>query len=218
MATLTFQKASWCLQITRSTRLFSVSFSTSLPRKGRSGHLPPPPPTPLQPSSSLRRPHRRSDSPRTSHRASTRRDFTSTRVYRAQQEAAAATRSSSLHPQPPSQPAESIQPNNEDFSSGLNDKSLDLNESDGQVDWTRSFSGLSNEAFSPEAAKVLLAPVNPDDVEVKPDGILYLPEIKYRRILNLAFGPGAWGLAPRGETIVTPKSVTREYALVALGR
>lgn len=219
MATLTFQKASWCLQITRSSRLFSVSFSTSLPCKGRSGHLPPSPPTPLQPSSSSRRTHRRSDSPRTSHRASTRRDFTSTRVYRAQQEAAAATRSSSspLHPQPPPT-AESIQPNNEDFSSGLNDKSLDLNESDGQVDWTRSFSGLSNEAFSPEAAKVLLAPVNPDDVEVKPDGILYLPEIKYRRILNLAFGPGAWGLAPRGETIVTPKSVTREYALVALGR
>jgi len=47
---------------------------------------------------------------------------------------------------------------------------------------------------------------------------LYLPEIKYRRILNRAFGPGGWGLAPRGETIVTAKCVTREYALVANGR
>jgi len=56
------------------------------------------------------------------------------------------------------------------------------------------------------------------DVEVKPDGIIYLPEIKYRRILNKAFGPGGWGLAPRGETIVTAKAVTREYALVVLGR
>lgn len=65
---------------------------------------------------------------------------------------------------------------------------------------------------------MLLAPVNNDDVEVKPDGIVYLPEIKYRRILNQAFGPGAWGLAPRGETIVTSTAVTREYALVALGR
>ena len=53
---------------------------------------------------------------------------------------------------------------------------------------------------------------------MKPDGILYLPEIKYRRILNRAFGPGGWGMAPRGETIVTAKAVTREYALVALGR
>lgn len=55
-------------------------------------------------------------------------------------------------------------------------------------------------------------------MEIKPDGILYLPEIKYRRILNKAFGPGGWGLVPRSESIVTPKTVTREYALVCNGR
>jgi hypothetical protein len=86
------------------------------------------------------------------------------------------------------------------------------------VDWSRSFSGLSTVAFSSEAASILLSPVDAGDVEVKPDGIIYLPEIKYRRILNRAFGPGAWGLAPRGETIVTAKSVTREYGLVVHGR
>jgi hypothetical protein len=58
----------------------------------------------------------------------------------------------------------------------------------------------------------------PDDVEVKPDGLLYLPEIKYRRILNKTFGPGGWGLAPRGESIVTGKLITREYGLVVQGR
>lgn len=57
-----------------------------------------------------------------------------------------------------------------------------------------------------------------NDIEIKPDGIIYLPEIKYRRILNKAFGPGGWGLAPRGETIVTGKLVTREYGLVCGGR
>lgn len=51
-----------------------------------------------------------------------------------------------------------------------------------------------------------------------PDGLIYLPEIKYRRILNKAFGPGGWGLAPRSETNVGPKVVSREYALVCLGR
>lgn len=50
------------------------------------------------------------------------------------------------------------------------------------------------------------------------DGLIYLPEIKYRRILNKAFGPGGWGLAPRSETNVGPKVVSREYALVCLGR
>ena len=105
-----------------------------------------------------------------------------------------------------------------DLSAGFTDQPIVLNEGERQVDWARSFHGLSSEAFSEETRNTLLAPVNDNDVEVKPDGIVYLPEIKYRRILNKAFGPGAWGLAPRGETIVTGKSVTREYALVALGR
>jgi hypothetical protein len=65
---------------------------------------------------------------------------------------------------------------------------------------------------------VLLEEVNSEDVEIKPDGIVYLPEIKYRRILNKAFGPGGWGLVPRSESIVTPKTVTREYALICHGR
>lgn len=50
------------------------------------------------------------------------------------------------------------------------------------------------------------------------DGLLYLPEIKYRRTLNAAFGPGGWGLAPRGETHVGPRIVSREWGLVCLGR
>ncbi|PYI33868.1 Mgm101p-domain-containing protein [Aspergillus indologenus CBS 114.80] len=87
-----------------------------------------------------------------------------------------------------------------------------------RIDWTRSFHGLSAEPFPKEAADILLAPTDPEEVEIKPDGILYLPEIKYRRILNRAFGPGGWGLVPRSESIVTPKMVTREYALVCHGR
>lgn len=86
------------------------------------------------------------------------------------------------------------------------------------MDWANSFHGLSSEAFSSQATEALLTPINADDIEIKPDGIIYLPEIKYRRILNKAFGPGGWGLAPRGETLVTPQAVTREYALVVLGR
>lgn len=50
------------------------------------------------------------------------------------------------------------------------------------------------------------------------DGLLYLPEIKYRRTLNMAFGPGGWGLAPRGETHIGPRIVSREWGLVCLGR
>ncbi|KAI1482231.1 mitochondrial genome maintenance MGM101 [Daldinia eschscholtzii] len=86
------------------------------------------------------------------------------------------------------------------------------------IDWTQSYHGLGTSAFSPETAAVLQARLHPDDIEVKPDGIIYLPEIKYRRILNAAFGPGGWGLAPRGQLMVHEKLVTREYALVVHGR
>jgi hypothetical protein len=106
----------------------------------------------------------------------------------------------------------------QDLTAGYADQNLVLDEGSRQVDWTRSFHGLSAEPFSKETAEVLTQPIPEEDVEVKPDGIVYLPEIKYRRILNRAFGPGGWGLAPRGETIVTSRSVTREYALVVLGR
>lgn len=86
------------------------------------------------------------------------------------------------------------------------------------IDWTRSYHGLGSISFTPEQQETLLAPTVHEDVEVKPDGILYLPEIKYRRILNKTFGPGGWGLAPRGESIVTGKIVTREYGLIVQGR
>ncbi|WVQ84466.1 hypothetical protein IAT38_006618 [Cryptococcus sp. DSM 104549] len=86
------------------------------------------------------------------------------------------------------------------------------------MDWSTSFAGLSERPFSKEAAETLLRPLTEEDVEIKPDGLLYMPEIRYRRILNRAFGPGAWGLAPRGETHVGNKIVSREWGLVILGR
>lgn len=95
---------------------------------------------------------------------------------------------------------------------------ISTNNDPARIDWSKSFHGLSSEAFPKEAADILLKELNPEWIEIKPDGIIYLPEIHYRRILNRAFGPGGWGLAPRGEAIVTDKAVTREYALVANGR
>ncbi|KIK53274.1 hypothetical protein GYMLUDRAFT_49450 [Collybiopsis luxurians FD-317 M1] len=93
-----------------------------------------------------------------------------------------------------------------------------LDSSNDGTDWSRSFHGLSEEAFSKEIADTLLAPVDPLDIEIKPDGMIYLPEIKYRRILNKAFGPGGWGLAPRSKVNVSNMVASREYALVCQGR
>jgi Mitochondrial genome maintenance MGM101 len=152
--------------------------------------------------------------------ASHRCIFTSSRVDQAQPAAVPRANSASSSPSTtPAKPTTSPQAGSADLKAGLSDQpAKQLDDSSSPIDWTTSFHGLSNAPFAKEAADVLLKPLNPNDVEIKPDGIIYLPEIKYRRILNQAFGPGGWGLAPRGESTVTAKTVTREYALLAHGR
>ncbi|KFA67645.1 hypothetical protein S40285_04935 [Stachybotrys chlorohalonatus IBT 40285] len=86
------------------------------------------------------------------------------------------------------------------------------------VDWATSFHGVSAKPVTSEQFERLNRPLNTKDIEVKPDGIIYLPEIKYRRRLNEAFGPLGWGLVPRGEPVVGDNIVTREYALIIGGR
>jgi Mitochondrial genome maintenance MGM101 len=151
--------------------------------------------------------------------------FTSSHPRHAQETAvprpnAAPTPPAQARPSPAGiKPTTPAQPGSANLKAGLSDQpKKQLDDGTPHIDWTTSFHGLSDAPFSKEAADVLLKPINPEDVEIKPDGIIYLPEIKYRRILNLAFGPGGWGLAPRGESTVTPKAVTREYALLAHGR
>lgn len=107
------------------------------------------------------------------------------------------------------------------FDSSLNDASPVSRDENG-TNWSESFSGLGGGAFSKESQEVLTAPLIENDIEITPDGLLYLPEIKYRRVLNKAFGVGAWGLAPRSETLIQKQGVagllTREYGMVVLGR
>lgn len=154
-------------------------------------------------------------------RAALRPHRTITSTTRHWQQAPQPTSAQPRQPSQPSQPDHELSPDPERLRSltdGLADPPPTLSEDERQVDWTRSFHGLSTTPFTAEQAAILQQELSYDDIEIKPDGIIYLPEIKYRRILNKAFGPGGWGLAPRGETIVTGKVVTREYGLVCHGR
>jgi len=51
---------------------------------------------------------------------------------------------------------------------GLNDAPVFIDDDTTQVDWSRSFHGLSTQPFSEEAAKILTGPLATDDVEIKP--------------------------------------------------
>jgi Mitochondrial genome maintenance MGM101 len=169
--------------------------------------------------------HKAYESLRPSYNIAPRRSiYTPSRLYQAQPATVPRpSPASSPAPSPPSATPTKAptppQPGSANLRAGLSDQpKKHADENPTQIDWTTSFHGLSDAPFSKDAADILLKPLNPGDVEIKPDGIIYLPEIKYRRILNQAFGPGGWGLAPRGESTVTAKAVTREYALLVHGR
>jgi len=66
----------------------------------------------------------------------------------------------------------------------LNDGPIFLDDDTTQVDWSRSFHGLSMQPFSDEAAKVLTAPLDINDVEIKP-GPFHSPILTYFRRNNL---------------------------------
>jgi hypothetical protein len=84
--------------------------------------------------------------------------------------------------------------------------------------YATGFEGASMAPFSPEAAAVLGAPVPEDEVEIREDGIVYLPGVAYRRILTRAFGVGAWALLPRGPARTMGDLVVYHGALYILGR
>lgn len=80
------------------------------------------------------------------------------------------------------------------------------------------YPGIAAKAFPNKSQEILQSAVDPEDVEIRPDGIVYLPEIKYRRVLNKAFGAGAWALMPRGEYNMQDNTLSREYAMFVYGR
>lgn len=61
------------------------------------------------------------------------------------------------------------------------------------------FYGMSETPFSEQAQQVLLADPDPEIIEIRPDGLIYYPQVEIRRILNRAFGPGGWALRPLRE-------------------
>jgi hypothetical protein len=53
--------------------------------------------------------------------------------------------------------------------------------------------------FTAEQEAILRQSVNPDLVEIRYDGAVYMPGAWYRKILNDCFGPGGWYLALEGQ-------------------
>lgn len=59
--------------------------------------------------------------------------------------------------------------------------------------------------LTPQAEEALNEKLNPADVKIRPDGLVYLPWTYYSNRLNQAFGRLQWGLLPQGAPHVKPQ-------------
>lgn len=81
-----------------------------------------------------------------------------------------------------------------------------------------TFEGAGAAPFPDTVRAELAKPVDPDVVEIKPDGIPYVPGVEWRRALTRAFGVGGWAIVPRTPARIMGSIVTYHGALVCLGR
>lgn len=70
------------------------------------------------------------------------------------------------------------------------------------------YRGIAQRPFTDKQRAILIKSIDEErEVSIRPDGLIYMPEIKYRRRLNAAFGPGGWALLPvkwaeNGKTVI----------------
>jgi hypothetical protein len=79
------------------------------------------------------------------------------------------------------------------------------------------YHGIASGSFSDDAKKVLAEDVIKADVQIRPDGIIYLPGVQFRNRLNNAFGPGAWAIYPLRQ-FMDALRIYYEGALIVNGR
>jgi hypothetical protein len=82
------------------------------------------------------------------------------------------------------------------------------------------YAGASVQPFDERACGILTAKIPDADIDILPTGELYVSQVRYRRILNDAFGVGGWALIPRGDLRLNPadKYMYQKWALYAHGR
>jgi hypothetical protein len=84
--------------------------------------------------------------------------------------------------------------------------------------YVTGFEGMATGPFPQKIVDILNAPFDPAMVEIKPDGICYLPGVFYRERLLDAFGSGGWALVPRAPARIMGPIIVYHGALFCHGR
>lgn len=75
--------------------------------------------------------------------------------------------------------------------------------------------GLGSSPLHPDIQKILLAPIDESKIKIRPDGLIYIPGVFWRRRLIEAFGVGGWGIF---QWSITTAAIPDEDGNVASGR
>ena len=84
-----------------------------------------------------------------------------------------------------------------------------------------TYRGMSEHPVSEQQAAILTAEVTDEEIDIRPDGAIFLNHAKYRQRLNAAFRPMGWALRPLGPVKYEEQEnggmAYREYALYCMG-
>lgn len=80
------------------------------------------------------------------------------------------------------------------------------------------YAGIAAAPVTDEQKHILLEDIPDEALDVKPTGEVYASQVRYRNILNRAFGPMAWALRPMGPLQMKEGILYQEYALYVNGR
>lgn len=86
------------------------------------------------------------------------------------------------------------------------------------VNFERNFyDKITSTPFDEEVCKNLRVSFDEMDVEVRPDGVLYLPDAYFRNVLTQTFKLGGWAIVPTSKPQNTGSHIITEYALFCNG-
>ncbi len=73
-------------------------------------------------------------------------------------------------------------------------------------------------ALTAQQIEILIADIDNGMIEIRPDGLIYVPEMKYRERLNAAFKPGGWALVPIDNPTMIGTQMSHTWALFVNGK
>jgi len=97
-------------------------------------------------------------------------------------------------------------------------RDLDVIASQNKGDIPGIYKGVSTHEFNDKQKDILATNIPSEDIDILPTGEVFVSQVRYRRILNAAFGPGAWAIIPTSKPTLSGNTIICGYAMFVNGK